>query len=75
MIRGFALAAAAVLIAGCELQPIPELALKCQTVACTCLPAKAAFPVPLEDPPEVQWRANGDAYCPEGYVLREAEEK
>lgn len=41
-----------------------NLALACQTTSCVCLP---------EGP--VLWRQNGDAYCPEGQVLRRSGDK
>lgn len=57
------------LAAACARQPLPELALACQTQTCVCLPAEASFPA-RDQPTEVLWRDNGDAYCPEGHVLR-----
>jgi hypothetical protein len=57
------------LAAACTRQPMPELALACQTTKCVCLPAEASFPV-RDEPAEVLWRDNGDAYCPEAHVLR-----
>ncbi len=66
--NGF-LNAGLLVLAGCTLAEKPELALACQTRACTCLPEKAGYPLKAEPAP-VQWRSNGDAYCKEGYVLR-----
>ena len=70
------LCAATVGLAGCALEHDPELALACQTRPCTCLPADGGFLVkPTVEPAPVLWRANGDAYCEEGYVLSLVEEK
>lgn len=46
-----------------------NLALRCQTTACVCEPDVRPLFTRAEFP-EVQWRLNGDAYCPEGYYLR-----
>ncbi len=60
-------------LAGCALEPIPGMELKCQITKCFCPPTTGAFPVrfDLESVP-VLWQDNGDAFCPEGHVLREA---
>jgi len=63
------LSAALLSLAGCALEKKPELALACQTRKCVCLPAQASF-VLKGEPAQVQWKPNGDAYCPDGYVLR-----
>jgi len=64
--------AALMLLAGCALEEKPELALACQVTKCVCMPVQASYPLKGEPVP-VQWKSNGDAYCPEGYVLRRAE--
>ena len=46
----------------------PNLALACQTMACTCS-AKTGSIFEKKRAAEILWRANGDAYCPEGFVL------
>lgn len=59
-------------LVGCTREPIAGMALKCQTVACTCVAQDASFPVrPGADTVDVVWLDNGDASCPEGHVLRE----
>ena len=70
MSRGVVLAALAVLAAGCAGQRGGDidLALHCQVKACECRPAKLSLFKKSEKVP-VQWRANGDAYCPETHVL------
>lgn len=62
------------LAAACARPPMPELALACQTRTCVCLPAEQSFPA-REKSRDVLWHANGDAYCPEGYVLRLATDR
>lgn len=63
-------------LAGCALEPIPGMELKCQMTECTCVPAQATFPVqPGPSSTPVLWKGNGDAYCPQDHVLREAREK
>ncbi len=62
-------------LAGCALEPIPGMELKCQMTECTCVPTHAVFPVQLEATSvPVLWKGNGDAYCPQDHVLREAPE-
>jgi hypothetical protein len=63
-----------VLLPGCAQAPQPDLALACQTAKCTCLPESAGF-VLKGEAAAVQWKSNGDAFCPDGYVLRRAEKK
>ena len=49
----------------------PNLALACQTMDCVCSEkSRGLFRAPRSA--EVLWRANGDAYCPEGFVLEPA---
>ncbi len=45
------------------------LAHACQTRSCTC-EAQEAEPFRRRATTEVLWRVNGDAYCPEGFVLK-----
>lgn len=61
--------AALIALAGCALDPIPELALACQTKKCICAPRTMTLLRKMESVP-VEWKANGDAYCPSDYVLR-----
>ncbi len=43
---------------------------------CVCVPTHAVFPVrPGLTSVPVLWKENGDAYCPQDHVLREAPEK
>jgi hypothetical protein len=57
-------------LAGCALEPIPGMELKCQITKCT--PSAVSFPVrPEPQRVPVLWKDNGNAYCPEGHVLRE----
>lgn len=51
-----------------------NLALTCQTASCVCLPATPG-PFGSVEPSPVLWRQNGDAYCPEGQVLRRGGDK
>lgn len=51
-----------------EVEKVPNLALACQTMACTCS-AKTGSIFEKKRAAEILWRANGDAYCPEGFVL------
>jgi hypothetical protein len=62
-------------LAGCAREPIPGMELKCQTTKCVCLASTLEFPAKpgLQTVPIV-WQDNGNASCPEGYVLREAPE-
>lgn len=66
---GLALAAATGLLAGCQsAPPQPDLALACQTRSCRCLePDTPLFTKRKEA--DILWRANGDAYCPEKFIL------
>ena len=49
----------------------PDLALACQTMDCVCS-APPASVFGTRRSAEVLWRANGDAYCPDGFVLEPA---
>ncbi len=63
-------------LAACVQEPIPGMELRCQTTECVCEPVESVFPVTAGSRSvDVLWRENGDAYCPEGYVLREAPEE
>ena len=44
------------------------LALACQTRECICVPENQSIFASGDTAP-LQWKQNGDAYCPEGYVL------
>lgn len=60
-------------LAGCARDPIPGMALKCQMTKCACVATAVTFPAkPGPDAVPIVWQDNGDASCPEGYVLREA---
>jgi hypothetical protein len=62
-------------LAGCAREPIPGMELKCQTTKCVCLASTLEFPAkPGVDSVPIVWQDNGNASCPEGYVLREAPE-
>lgn len=62
------------LLLGCAQTAEPDMALACQTTKCTCLPESSGF-VFKGEAAAVQWKPNGDAFCPEGYVLRRDEKK
>jgi hypothetical protein len=63
-------------LAGCANEAIPGMELKCQMTECVCVPTQAGFPVrPGPTTVLVLWKENGDAYCPQDHVLREAPEK
>ena len=60
-------------LAGCAREPIPDMELKCQTTRCVCLATTFKFPIrPGLDTVPIVWEDNGNASCPEGYVLRES---
>jgi hypothetical protein len=44
MARFVTIAALGVLLGACALEPIPGMALKCQTVKCVCQASEASFP-------------------------------
>lgn len=46
-----------------------SLAKACQVAPCKCIPADATFESLAKSTPPL-WHSNGDAYCPEGQVLR-----
>ncbi len=73
MVRFVTIATLGALLGACALEPIPGMALKCQTTKCICLPRNPSFPVkPGLDVKPIIWQDNGDASCPDDYVLREA---
>lgn len=47
---------------------VPNLALACQTMACTCSTVSGSL-FEKTKTTEILWRANGDAYCPDGFAL------
>lgn len=62
------------LAAACGSSETPEqeaerMALACQTKFCACEQERVGILTKVERVP-ILWRLNGDAYCPEGYVLR-----
>ncbi len=66
-----ALSAVAVLAGGCEFKEKtpPNLPLACETKQCVCTEIDASFFWPAKEVP-VEWKPTGDAYCPEGYMLK-----
>ena len=57
-----------------EIERVPKVALACQTMDCTCS-AETGSIFERKAAAEVLWRANGDAYCPEGFVLEPVRKK
>ena len=51
-----------------KVERVSNLALACQTTACTCS-AESGTIFEKTKTTEILWRANGDAYCPKGFVL------
>ena len=73
MARFVTIAALGALLSACALEPIPGMALKCQTTECVCVARDADFLAkPGLDTVDIIWQDNGDASCPDGHVLREA---
>ncbi len=60
-------------LTGCALEPDPSMALACQITKCVCTTTNWSF-MAKDEPAPVLWRLNGDAYCPDGHVLRRATE-
>jgi hypothetical protein len=62
-------------LAGCgfHLVDAPEdqsrLALACETVKCDCEPPKKIMTFSTPPTKPVEWRSEGTAFCPEGFVL------
>ena len=52
----------------------PNLALACQTMACACSAVSGSLFGKTETT-GILWRANGDAYCPKGFVLEPVENR
>ncbi|MDH3597154.1 MAG: hypothetical protein OEM93_20130 [Rhodospirillales bacterium] len=76
MTRALLLLAAIAVLGGCgkERKPAPLMADTCQTTKCVCEPSRVRlFGGP--EPVPVLWKATGEAYCPEDYVLRLANKK
>ena len=59
-------------LAGCggaeQAGKAPDLALACQTMDCVCSESEVGL-FEKRRTVEILWRANGDAYCPEGFAL------
>ena len=53
---------------------VPNLALACQTMACTCSAVSGSL-FGKTKTTGILWRANGDAYCPKGFVLEPVENR
>jgi len=69
----------AALLGGCAgeapaLEGTPEIAKACTVRPCRCLSENVPFFFIRESAP-VQWREDGDAYCPTGFVLVLRDEK
>jgi hypothetical protein len=61
------------LVAGCSAEAekqATKLSFACQVSKCDC----ASDVMTLFDTQPVQWKADGAAYCPEGYHLRRLEQ-
>ena len=61
----------AALAGGCEFTKTvpPNLPLACETRQCVCTEINAPFFQIAKEVP-VEWRPTGEAFCPEGYVLK-----
>lgn len=66
-----ALSAVAVLTIGCEIlnKELPNLPFACETKQCICTEVEIPIFRRAKEVP-VEWRVTGEAYCPDGYVLR-----
>ncbi len=66
-----ALSAVAVLAVGCDTtnKKLPNLPFACETKQCVCTEVEIPIFRRVKEVP-VEWRVTGEAYCPEGYVLR-----
>ena len=71
-----ALLAGAALAAGCDtkIKPLPHLPLACETRNCVCTETEIIVLRPVKEVP-VEWKPTGEAYCPDGYVLRLSKKK
>lgn len=71
--RRFAILAVCVaaLLAGCAIQAEtdPQNRYACQTLPCVCEPEELTL-FNRGDTVPLLWKENGDAYCPEGHVLK-----
>ena len=63
--------ALAVLTIGCDTKKerLPNLPLACETKECVCTEVEILVFRKIKEVP-VEWRSTGEAFCPEGYVLR-----
>ncbi len=76
LLRGFrisAMLAAVALFVGCqaapsEPAPTPRMGEACQLRGCACVGKGIPF-FGGRDSAKVQWRRNGDAFCPDGFEL------
>ena len=59
--------------AGGDDKPDLDLSHTCQLSKCICAGPDRIF-LKREEPEPVRWKANGDAYCPEGMELRLADD-
>ena len=66
-----ALSSVAVLAGGCDFKEKkpPNLPLACETKQCVCTEIDPSFFWAAKEVP-VEWKSTGDAYCPEGYMLK-----
>jgi hypothetical protein len=46
-----------------------NLSLACEMVKCECRPPKSSWSLREAPPRPVEWRADGSAYCREGFAL------
>ena len=71
-----ALSAVMVLASGCDnkKEALPNLPLACETRECVCTEIEILVFRNIKEVP-VEWRPTGEAFCPEGYVLRFAKKK
>ena len=61
----------ATVLAACTVQAEsnPDNKYACQTEPCLCVPEQLTL-FNREDTVPILWKENGDAYCPEGHVLK-----
>ena len=66
---------AAALVAGCtvKLEDDPSMAYACQLQECVCHPQVYSSYQEVETL-AVEWRQNGEPFCPQGFVLRQPKE-
>ena len=53
----------------------PDLALACELRTCACLAENASIFATKRETTDILWRDNGEAYCPEGFVLTRINEE